>query len=229
MERTRIDKNAPLLEVTAVFEGEDIQELLDAIEEIEPESETEFTNRIESAIKIAEELLKETLDKEKVINSESKENLNPGISSSDEEISTRNQHAHTKKSFTFDPGIALTPDALGKYTPLAQRKPKAISPPFPEKLDNGPSFKLSTDKNNIRRMGINIPTYSDELTTDTTSLPSDHSRPSITGIPPALPKACEMPSGTETHSSESMQVRLNSCRENLTYLKSNYLHFLSAD
>ena len=44
---------------------------------MEPESETEFTNRIESAIKIADELLKETPEKGKVINSESKENLDP--------------------------------------------------------------------------------------------------------------------------------------------------------
>ena len=78
-------------------------------------------------------------------------------------------------------------------------------------------------------MGINIPTYSDELTADATSMPSDHSRPSITGIPPALPKACEMSSRAETHSSKNEQVRLNSSRENLTYLKSNYVHFLSAD
>ena len=72
-------------------------------------------------------------------------------------------------------------------------------------------------------MGINIPT------TDTTSLPSDHSRPSITGILPALPKAGEMSSGTEMYNSKNVQVRLSSCRENLTYLKSNYVHFLSAD
>ena len=28
---------------------------------------------------------------------------------------------------------------------------------------------------------------------------------------------------------KNVQVRLRSCRENLTYLKSNYVHFLSAD
>ena len=78
-------------------------------------------------------------------------------------------------------------------------------------------------------MGINIPTYSDELTADITSLPSDHSRPSITSIPPALSKACEMSSRTDTHSSKNEQVRLNSSRENITYLKSNYVHFLSTD
>ena len=175
-----MDEEAPLFEVTAVSEGENNQELLDAIEEMEPESETEFTNRIESAIKIAKELLKEIQEKIKVINSESKKNLDPGISTSDEEAPTRNLHAHTRKSVTFHPGIASTPDALEKYTPSALRKPRAISTPFPEKLDNDPNFNLSTDKNSTRRMGINIPTYSDELTMDNTSLPSDHSRPSIT-------------------------------------------------
>ena len=58
-----MNKEAPLLEVIAVSEGENNQELLDAIEEMEPESETKFTNRIESAIKIAEELLKGTQEK----------------------------------------------------------------------------------------------------------------------------------------------------------------------
>ena len=38
-----------------------------------------------------------------------------------------------------------------------------------------------------------------------------------------------MSSRTETHSSKNVPVRLNSCRENLTYLKNNYVHFLSAD
>ena len=117
LERTEMDKEAPLREVTAISEGENNRELLDAIKEMEPESETEFTNRIESAIKIAEELLKDSQEKGKVINSESKENLDPGISSSDEEVPTRNQHAHTRKSVTFDPRIASISDALGKYTP----------------------------------------------------------------------------------------------------------------
>ena len=86
---------------------------------MEPKSETEFTNMIESAINIAEELLKETQEKGKVINSESRENLDPGISSSDEGVSARNLQAHTRKSVIFDPEIASTPDALGKYTPSA--------------------------------------------------------------------------------------------------------------
>ena len=59
-ERTEMDKEATLLEVTAVSEGENNQELLDSTKEREPESETVFTNRIESAIKIAEELQNES-------------------------------------------------------------------------------------------------------------------------------------------------------------------------
>ena len=78
-----MEKEAPLLEVTAVSEGENNQMLLDAIEEIEPESESEFVDRIKSTIKLAEDLLKGTQGKGKVINSENKENLDPGISSSD--------------------------------------------------------------------------------------------------------------------------------------------------
>ena len=60
-----MNKEPPLLEVTAVSEGENNQELLDAIEEMEPESATEITNRIESPIKNAEELLKGTQKKER--------------------------------------------------------------------------------------------------------------------------------------------------------------------
>ena len=37
LERTEMDKENPLLEVTVVSEGENNQELLDAIEEMEPE------------------------------------------------------------------------------------------------------------------------------------------------------------------------------------------------
>ena len=89
---------------------------------------------------------------------ESKENLDPGISSSDEDVPINKLHAQPRKSVTFDPGIASTPDALWKYTPSAPRKLKAISMPFPEKLNYDPSFERSTDKNNTHRMGINIGT-----------------------------------------------------------------------
>ena len=101
-------------------------------------SETEFTDRANSAIKIVQDLLKETQEKGKVRNSKNKENLDPGISSSDEEVPTSNLHTQTRKSDTFDSEIALTPGALEKYTPLALRKHKAISMPFPEKLDDDP-------------------------------------------------------------------------------------------
>ena len=45
-----IEKDAPILEITAVSEGEDNRELLEAIEELEPESETKFGNQIKTAI-----------------------------------------------------------------------------------------------------------------------------------------------------------------------------------
>ena len=38
-----------------------------------------------------------------------------------------------------------------------------------------------------------------------------------------------MSSRTEMHSSKNVQVRLSSCRENLTYVKRNYVYFLSSD
>ena len=155
LERTEMDKEAPLLEVTAVSERENNQEFLDATEEIEPESETDFTDRIESVIRIAEELLKETQEKGKAVNSESKENLYPGISSSDEEVSARNLPGHTRKCNTFDPGIALTPDALGKYIPSALREPKAIPTPFPEKLTQ--EFVQSKIEITICYGNVNIP------------------------------------------------------------------------
>ena len=56
-------------------------------------------------------------------------------------------------------------------------------------------------------MEINILKYPDELTTDITSLTSDHSRPSITDMPSALLTACEMPRVTSIHSSKYVRVR----------------------
>ena len=82
---------------------------------------------------------------------------------------------------------------------------------------------------NLRRMNINIPKYSDEPTMNITSVPYDHSRPSITGISLELPKACEMPNETNVHSSENAHVMLNSSIENLTYFEASYAHFLLAN
>ena len=52
-DKENIEKDAPILEITAVSEGEDNQELLEAIEKLEPESETEFDNRIKTGIERA--------------------------------------------------------------------------------------------------------------------------------------------------------------------------------
>ena len=68
--------------------------------------ETEFTNRVESAMKITEELVKETQEKGKVSNYESKENLGPGILASDEEVPINKLHDQPRKSVPFVPGIA---------------------------------------------------------------------------------------------------------------------------
>ena len=60
VDRENIEKDAPILEITAVSEGEDNQELLEAIEELESLSETEFDNRIKAAIKATHKLMRET-------------------------------------------------------------------------------------------------------------------------------------------------------------------------
>ena len=78
-------------------------------------------------------------------------------------------------------------------------------------------------------MDMSIRKYADKPTMKTASQLSDQSRFLITSIPPALPKACEMPSSTNIHSSKTMRVRLNSSKENLTHLKGNYVHFFLAD
>ena len=44
LDHENTEKDAVILEITAVSEGEDNQEPLEAIEELEPESETEFDN-----------------------------------------------------------------------------------------------------------------------------------------------------------------------------------------
>ena len=57
-------------------------------------------------MKKAQDLLKETQEKGKVIIFENEGNLDPGISSSNEEVPTSNPHTQTRKTATFDPGIA---------------------------------------------------------------------------------------------------------------------------
>ena len=88
------------------------------------------------------------------------------------------------------------------------RKPKPISTLFPDKLDDD----LSLKNQRTQIMEINILRYPDEPTTDFTSLPSDHSRPSIACILSELPTACEIPRVTSIHSSKNVRVRHNKSR-----------------
>ena len=60
LDKGNIENDVPILDITAVSEGEDNQELLEAIKELEPESETEFDNRIKTAIETAQKLMKKT-------------------------------------------------------------------------------------------------------------------------------------------------------------------------
>ena len=60
LDKGNIENDVPILDITAVSEGEDNQELLEAIKELEPESETEFVNRIKTAIETAQKLMKKT-------------------------------------------------------------------------------------------------------------------------------------------------------------------------
>ena len=69
----------------------------------------------------------------------------------------------------------------------------------------------------VNKMDINIPKYLHKPIMNKTSRGSDHLQPSITGILSALPTAYIMHSSTNSHSSKTMHVSLNSRRENLTY------------
>ena len=75
LDKENIERDAPVLEITAVSEGEDNQELLKAIKELELECETDFDNRIKTAIETAQKLMKKTRKMGKGVNTETKENL----------------------------------------------------------------------------------------------------------------------------------------------------------
>ena len=70
LDKENFEKDAVFLKITAVSEEKDNQELLKAIEELGPESETEFDNRIETAIEAAQKLMKETQKMGKEVNTE---------------------------------------------------------------------------------------------------------------------------------------------------------------
>ena len=72
LDKENNEKYAPILEITAVSEGEGNQELLDVIEELEQESETQFDNRIKTVIETAQKLMKESQKMGKELNPETK-------------------------------------------------------------------------------------------------------------------------------------------------------------
>ena len=180
------DKNAvPTREVTAISEGEDDEELLNAIEELEPHSDTELTERINSVIHWAREKvgkIKARNDKEDTeSSSQVKEDfLRPKTMS----------EAKKRKSVTFATQQKLpdTPDTLGAFRPSEIGVPQALSTPFQhtDKImeEEYPKSPIKFSENHMPRrvkMGRPEPNY----TTATAEPPveifkNDHTHASIT-------------------------------------------------
>ena len=153
LDKENIEKDAPILEITAVSEGEDNQELLETIEELGPESETEFDNRIKTAIEAAQKLMKKTQKMGKEVNIETKENLDPGISSSDEEDQpTPNPPLRTRKSVTFGPEIPARPDILENVSSSTFKEPKVISTPYSSNKEDRLNTVTSSTRYKPRRI-----------------------------------------------------------------------------
>ena len=170
LDKENNEKYAPILEITAVSEGEGNQELLDVIEELEQESETQFDNRIKTAIETAQKLMKESQKMGKELNPETKENLDPGIPSSDEEDQpTLNPPLRTRKSVTFGPEIPATPDMLENVSPSTFKEPKAISTPYSSNKEDHPITATSSTKYKPRRMDMEIPQFSEKLSENTSN------------------------------------------------------------
>ena len=221
--KENIKKDAPILEITAVSEGEDNQELLEAIEELEPESETEFDNRIKTAIKTAQKLMKETQKMGKEVNTETKENLDPGIQSSDEEGQPiSNLPLRTRKSVTFGPEIPATPQILGNFSPSTFKEPKAISTPYSNNTEDHHNTVTSSIRYKPRRMDMEIPKFSEKLSENTSENNTKNNSELITSISPGLPTVYNPNTPTTS-------FKILSCRENLRYFRNNYVYFLSAD
>ena len=210
LDKENIEKDAPIFGIAAASEGEDDQEVLEAIGKLDPESETEFDNRIKTAIKAAQKLMKETQEMGKEVNTEAKENLDPGISSSDEEAQpTPNPPLRTRKSVTIGPEIATTPEVLENFSPLA----------FDE---HHPNAVTSSTRYKTRRMDMEIPQFSEKLSQNTSENETKNNSNVITSIPPGLHTVYNPNTPTTS-------FKILSCREDLTYLRNNYVHFLSTD
>ena len=254
IEEDKEDENAvPTREVTAISEGEDDEELLNAIEELEPDSDTELTQRINSVIHWAQEevaKIKARNDKEE----------------KDTKSSSQVKEDKKRKSVTFatQQKLSDTPDTMGTFRPSEIGVPQALSTPFQhtDKImeEAYPKSPIKSSENHMPRrvkMGRLEPNYTTatveppvetfknhqthafitEMHEPTMQAPViEQTRTSITSIQPALPALYTQTSYSNSspyselkdHSNE-LQINLQICRENLTYLKGNYVHFLSAD
>ena len=78
---------------------------------------------------------------------ETKENLDPGIPSSDEEAQPiPNLPQRTRKNVTFGPEIPATPDTLENCSPYPIKEPKAISTPYSRNPDDHPNAVTSSSR-----------------------------------------------------------------------------------
>ena len=130
-EEDKEDENvAPTREVTAISEGEDDQELLNAIEELEPDSDTELTRRINSIIHWS----REEVESIKTKNTEEEKDTESSSQSKEDYFSPPKKVAETKKrksvTFATQPKLSDTPDTLGAFRPSEIGVSQALSTPF---------------------------------------------------------------------------------------------------
>ena len=264
-EEDKKDENvAPTREVTAISEGKDDQEFLNAIEELEPDSDTELTRRINSIIHWA----REEVERIKTRNTEEEKDTESSSQSKEDYFSPPKKVAETKKrksvTFATQPKLPDTPDTLGAFRPSEIGVPQALSTPFQhtDKMieEEHPESPVKSTESHIPRrveMGRQELNYTTataeppveilknnqthasiiEMYESTMQIPtSEQTKTSITSIQPALPALyTQIPhSDSPLHSEQKdhlkeQQINLQDSRENLTYLKGNYVHFLSAD
>ena len=87
----------------------------------------------------------------KEVNPETKENLDPGIPSSDEEDQPiPNPLLRTQKSVTFGSKVPATPDMLENVSLSTFKEPKAISTPYSSNKEDHPNTVTSSTRYVIR-------------------------------------------------------------------------------
>ena len=95
--------------------------------------------------------MKETQKMGKDVNPETKENLDPGIPSSNgEDQPTPNPPLRNRKSVPFGREIPATPDMLENVSPSSFKEPKAISTPYSSNKEDHPNTATSSTKYNPR-------------------------------------------------------------------------------